>query len=59
MDFSARVQTSLEEARPHREKHIELAAQAKTLENEFRERRKEKNLSPDKLDALEEKMEGG
>jgi type I restriction enzyme M protein len=55
MDFSARVQTSLEEARPHREKFIELSASAKVLEDAFREGRKEKKLNPDKLAALEEK----
>jgi type I restriction enzyme M protein len=55
MDFSARVQKSLEEARPHREKFIELSAKAKSLEDNFREQRKEKKLSPDKLAALEEK----
>jgi type I restriction enzyme M protein len=55
MDFSARVQKSLEEARPHREKFIELSAQARTLEDDFRERRKEKKSSPEKLAALEEK----
>jgi type I restriction enzyme M protein len=55
MDFSARVQKSLEEARPHREKFIELSAQAKKLEDDFRERRKEKKLSAEKLAVLEEK----
>jgi type I restriction enzyme M protein len=55
MDFSARVQKSLEEARPHREKFIELSAQAKALEDDFRERRKGGKTSPEKLAALEEK----
>ena len=55
MDFSARVQTSLEEARPHREKFIALAASAKVLEYAFRDGRKEKKLNPEKLAALEEK----
>ena len=55
LDFSARVQTSLEEARPHRENFIELSAQAKVLEDDFRESRKAKKLSEEKLAALEEK----
>jgi type I restriction enzyme M protein len=55
VDFAARVQKSLEEARPHREKHIELSASAKLLEDEFREQRKAKKLSDEKLAALEEK----
>jgi type I restriction enzyme M protein len=55
LDFSARVQTSLEEARPHRESFIELSAQAKVLEDDFREQRKAKELSPEKLNVLEEK----
>jgi type I restriction enzyme M protein len=55
LDFSARVQTSLEEARPHRESHIELVAQAKVLEDDFRESRKVKKISEEKLAALEEK----
>ncbi len=55
LDFSARVQTSLEEARPHREKFIELSAQAKVLEDDFREQRKTKKLSEEKLAALEQK----
>ncbi|MDD5140621.1 MAG: N-6 DNA methylase [Verrucomicrobiales bacterium] len=52
MDFSARLQKALEEARPHREKAAELSAQAKLLEEKIRERRKAKKL-PD-ID-LEEK----
>ena len=55
LDFSARVQNSLEEARPHRENFIELAAQAKVLEDDFRESRKAKKFSEEKLAALEEK----
>jgi type I restriction enzyme M protein len=52
MDFSARLQRALEEARPHREKGAELTAQAKLLEDKIRERRKAKKLAD--LD-LEEK----
>ncbi len=44
MDFSARLQQALEEARPHREKAAELSAQAKLLEDKIRERRKAKKL---------------
>ncbi len=55
LDFSARVQTSLEEARPHRENFIELSAQAKVLADDFRDQRKAKKLSEEKLAALEEK----
>jgi hypothetical protein len=43
MDFSARLQKALEEARPHREKAAELSAQAKLLEDKICERRKAKN----------------
>jgi len=55
MDFSARVQKSLDEAKPHREKFIELTAVVKVLEDDFREQRKAKKLSDEKLAALEEK----
>jgi type I restriction enzyme M protein len=56
LDFSDRVQKSLEEARPHRENFIELSAQAKVLEDDFREKRKTKKISEEKLAALEEKL---
>jgi type I restriction enzyme M protein len=55
MDFSARVQTSLEEARPHREKAIELDAAAKIAESAYREARKTSKSGDEKLIALAEK----
>lgn len=55
MDFSARLQKALEEARPHREKGAALSAQAKLLEDDLREKRKAKNLAPAKLEELEAK----
>ena len=55
MDFSARLQKALEEARPHREKGAELSAQARLLEDDLREKRKAKKLAQSKLDELEEK----
>jgi type I restriction enzyme M protein len=55
MDFSARLQKALEEARPHREKAAELSIQAKALEDEFREKRKAKSVNEAKLAELEEK----
>lgn len=54
MDFSARLQKALEEARPHREKAAELSAQVKLLETDLREKRKAKHLQS-KLYELEEK----
>jgi type I restriction enzyme M protein len=55
VDFAARLQQALEEARPHREKAAELSAQAKALEDEFREKRKAKSVNEAKLAELEEK----
>jgi len=55
VDFAAKLQQALEEARPHREKAAEFSAQAKTLENDWREKRKAKKTSQARLDALEEK----
>ncbi len=59
LDFAARLQKALEEARPHREKAAELDAQAKELEDALREKRKAKTASESKLAALEKewKME--
>jgi type I restriction enzyme M protein len=47
VDFSARQQQALEEARPHREKATELFARAKALEDDWRERRKAKTRGGD------------
>jgi type I restriction enzyme M protein len=55
LEFTARLQAALEEARPHREKAAELLAQAKTLEDEIRDQRKEKIVAS-KLAALEEEL---
>jgi type I restriction enzyme M protein len=54
LDFAARLQTALEDARPHREKAAELEAQAKGMEDALREKKKAKTLSEAKLAALEE-----
>jgi type I restriction enzyme M protein len=54
VDFSARLQQALEEARPHREKATELVAQAKTREADLREKRKAKSASEAGLAELEE-----
>jgi len=55
LEFTTRLQAALEEARPHREKAAELSAQAKLLEDEFREKRKAKGFAESKLAELEEK----
>ena len=56
LEFTERLQTALEEARPHREKAAELSAQAKTLEDDLREKRKAKKLAQPKLDELEDAL---
>lgn len=53
VDFATRLQTALEEARPHREKAAALSAEAKVLEDEFRENRKAKTFNETKLAELE------
>jgi type I restriction enzyme M protein len=55
VNFAARLQQALEEARPHREKAAELSTQAKALEDEWRERRKAKVVNDSNLAAQEEK----
>ncbi|HEV2455627.1 MAG TPA: N-6 DNA methylase [Verrucomicrobiae bacterium] len=55
VDFTSRLQTAMEEARPHREKATELSARAKALENEFRVKRKAKKVAESKLTELEAK----
>ena len=55
VNFAARLQQALEEARPHREKAAELFTQAKALEDEWRERRKVKAANESELAAREEK----
>ena len=55
VNFAARLQQALEEARPHREKAAELFTQAKALEDEWRERRKAKAVNESALAAREEK----
>lgn len=58
VNFEAKLEQALEEARPHREKAAELFAQAKTLEDDWREKRKAKKTDEAKLAALEEKWKG-
>lgn len=54
VDFAARLQKALEDARPHLEKAAELDARAKELEDALREQRKTKTASAAKLAALED-----
>lgn len=56
VDFTARLQKALEDARPHREKAAELDAQAKELDDALREKRKGKAVSAAKLAAFEEEL---
>lgn len=55
VDFEARLQKAMEEARPHREQAVALSAQAKALEDDWREKRKAKKTDEAKLAALEDK----
>lgn len=55
VDFAARQQKALEEARPHRDTAADLAAQAKTLADEIREKKKPKHPDKPALAAIEEK----
>ncbi len=55
VDFSARQQQALEEARPHHEKAADLSALASTLEDEWREKRRTKAIPQARLDEIEEK----
>ena len=57
LDFAARLEKALEEARPHREKAAELDAQANQLDNALREKKKAKTLSESKLAALAEELQ--
>lgn len=54
LDFAARLAKALDEARPHREKGAELAAQAKELLESLREKKKAKKTPEAELAALEE-----
>ena len=53
INFAAKLQQSIEEARPHREKAAALTERAKVLGDDFREKRKAGKLSKADLDALE------
>lgn len=53
VDFAARLQKALDDAKPHREKAAEHAALAKKLETELRDRRRAKSPDAATLDALE------
>ncbi len=55
LDFSARLQKSLEDARPYREKSAELNAGAKIIDDEIREQRKKKPTDDGKIKQLSEK----
>jgi len=54
IDFAARLQKALDEARPHREKAAELTARADDLEKAFRERRSAKTATQEALATMEE-----
>lgn len=55
VDLAVRQQQALDEARPHREKAAELAAQANALADEIREKKKAKRPDKPALLALEDK----
>ncbi|HEU5125238.1 MAG TPA: N-6 DNA methylase [Verrucomicrobiae bacterium] len=55
VDFAAKLQKALDEARPHRQKAAEFFAEAKTLEDDWREKRKAKKTDSARLASLEEK----
>lgn len=52
LDFSARQQKALDEARPFREKAAELNAEAKGLDDEIRALKKSKEIDAEKLEGL-------
>ncbi len=54
VDFAARLQKGLDDARPHREKAAELATHADDLEKAFRDRRSTKTASKEVLATMEE-----
>ena len=54
VDFSAKLQTALESARPHREQHVALTVEAKTLEGKFLAKRKAKKIAPNELRQCED-----
>ena len=54
VDFSGRLETAMEEARPYREKAIEMAAKAKELEDVFRQKRSAKTDKPEVIKQAEE-----
>lgn len=53
VDFSQRLEKAMEEARPLREKAIEQAAQAKELEDRFRQMRSAKTEKPEAIKQAE------
>ena len=53
--FAARLQQALEDARPYREQASQLFAEAKPLEDDLKEKRKQKRASQETLTALEDK----
>ncbi len=55
VDFADKLQTALDEARPHHEKAAAFSAQAKELEDEFVSLKKSKTAKPGKLQEQEER----
>jgi type I restriction enzyme M protein len=58
VDFAGKLEQVLEEARPHRERSAELCAQATTLDEALREKRRAKCRKAEELAALEEQWKG-
>jgi type I restriction enzyme M protein len=56
IDFADRVQKSLNEAKPFREKAAEFSAQAKALDTDLREKKKAKTQTPELLAKLEAEL---
>jgi type I restriction enzyme M protein len=54
INFASRLERAAEEAKPIQEKAAQLFSQAKNLEDDFREKRKSKNHTPEALAELEE-----
>ena len=53
--FAANLQQALEQARPYRERAAQLFSQAKSLEDDLKEKRKQKKATEETLAALEDK----
>ena len=55
VSFAANLQQALEQARPYRERAAQLFSQAKLLEDDLKEKRKQKKATEETLAALENK----